>query len=920
MPGSGVAPSLIRTPEHRLRVFVSSTLKELAEERKLVREAILELHLVPVMFEAGARPYPARELYRAYLSQSHIFIGIYGQSYGWVGPGMDISGLEDEYNLSSDLPRLIYIKRPAPDREPGLKTMLARLQDENTASYKQFNTSAELAELVENDLALLLSESFESAHVAALAEFTPQPLTNVPMPRNPLLGRETELATVCGWLSHSDIGLVTLTGTGGAGKSRLALEAALALRDAFVDGVYLVRLSPISDPARVAPAIAETLGLRESPQSRPIYDVLLEFLRDRKVLLLLDNFEQLMAAAPRVADLMERCPRVKVLVTSRAPMHIRGEKELQIQPLATPDLQSATDMHKLSQFASVELFIQRAQGLRPEFRVTEENAPAIAEICNRLDGLPLAIELAAARIKLLSPQELLARLGHRFEILRGGTRDLPERHQTLRAAIDWSYNLLAEPARALFRRLAVFSGGWSLEAAEAICNCDDDPNLSIIDEVEALVDFSILTHVEGVGGQARFGMLRTIRDYALERLVESGESERMNHLHAEYFHRFAADVEPRIRTAERQRWQAVAEQDLDNIRAAIQWSLSSGEGEHIGIRITMALGQFWTICGHASEVRQILLTLAPAADDPSMPLELRAGIKWGLGGTGVQSGQNTTAIAWLMQSAELARQAGDRRVLTSALLWGGGCALTLDDLPLAGSCLDECLALCAEMGDAWSRPLAMLWLSNVAGLKGETGRARELFDRSLALAERQGDPWLLVAPLADVAQNALLEGDLLKAEATLMRMESILQIVGDKWTMSWVLNELGQVAQVRGDLELARRYFSESLGLGREYGSMIVLVFSLAETAVLLTTHLDDAEGGQREARMRKAAQLCGAVGPFFNHPLLFTGSGLKETCAKMVEEARARVDDRLWGPAFAEGAAAPLDEMLSLAAEELRG
>jgi hypothetical protein len=257
MPGSGRTSPVIRTPEHRLRVFVSSTLKELAEERSAVREAILKLHLVPVIFEAGARPYPARELYQAYLAQSHIFIGLYWESYGWVGPGMEISGLEDEYNLSSELPRLIYIKGQAPNREPGLKTMVGRIQDDNTASYKHFGTAAELGELVGNDLALLLTESFESAHVAAAAEFAPHPLTNLPTPRNPLLGREHELATVCGWLTQPDTSLVTLTGTGGAGKSRLALEAALALRDDFADGVYLVRLTPVTDPKRIAPTIAE---------------------------------------------------------------------------------------------------------------------------------------------------------------------------------------------------------------------------------------------------------------------------------------------------------------------------------------------------------------------------------------------------------------------------------------------------------------------------------------------------------------------------------------------------------------------------------------------------------------------------------------------------------------------------------------
>ena len=253
-------PSVILTPDNRLRVFISSTLKELAEEREFVRQSVLKLRLLPVMFEAGARPHPAQELYQAYLSQSHIFIGIYWQSYGWVGPGMEISGLEDEFNRSAQLPRLIYVKGPAPNREAGLQKMLARLQQENSASYKHFSSSAELGELVENDLALLLSESYEAASRAPVPDFAPRPLTNIPVPRNALLGRAREFEMLCNWLSQDDVGLVTLTGVGGAGKSRLALEAALELRSRFRDGVYLIRLTQVSEPQRVIPTIAETLG------------------------------------------------------------------------------------------------------------------------------------------------------------------------------------------------------------------------------------------------------------------------------------------------------------------------------------------------------------------------------------------------------------------------------------------------------------------------------------------------------------------------------------------------------------------------------------------------------------------------------------------------------------------------------------
>lgn len=529
-------PIVIRTPDHRLRVFVSSTLKELAEEREAVRQAILRLHLAPVMFESGARPHPSHELYQAYLVQSHVFIGIYWQSYGWISPGMQISGLEEEYNLSADMPRLIYIKDPAPNREPVLTDMLSRIQNENTVAFKFFTTPDELEELVENDLALMLTEHFETARSDEQVpiESTHHPLTDVPMPRNPLIGREHELAGACDLLTRDDVGLVTLTGAGGAGKSRLGIHIALHLRDHFKDGVYLVKLEPISDPNLVIPTIAETLGIRETPGGQPLAEMLKDYLRDKQILLLLDNFEQIVAAAPKIAELMETCPQVKFVVTSRAPLHLRSEKEFAVPPLAAPVLKQVPDLCCLSQYTAVELFVQRAQSIKSDFKVTNENAPAVAEICHRLDGLPLAIELAAARTRLLNPQALLTRLEHRFDVLRGGTRDLPERQRTLRGAIDWSYDLLDDTAKALFKRLSIFDDGWTLEAAEAICNLEGDLGPSVLEAIESLIDNSLLTQTQDTEGQIHFGMLSTIRDYANERLMESGEADHLRRRHAEY--------------------------------------------------------------------------------------------------------------------------------------------------------------------------------------------------------------------------------------------------------------------------------------------------------------------------------------------------------------------------------------------------
>ncbi len=453
---------VIRTPDYRLRVFISSTLKELAEEREATRQAIINLRLVPVMFESGARSHPSHELYRSYLSQSHIFIGIYWQSYGWVPEGEHISGLEDELLLSSNIPRLIYIKDPKVEREPALKKMLAHIKGEDTISYKYFLNANELRELVENDLALLLTEQFETAPSRHAPDEKHDHPTNVPIPRNPLIGREQELAFAKEMLLRQDVGLITLIGPGGTGKSRLGLQIALDMRADFEDGVYLVRLTPVRDPDLVVSTIADTLGIRETNDVSSLLGKLKDYLRDKEMLLLLDNFEQVLEAAPKIVELMETCPKLRLIVTSRAALRVRGEKELFVPPLAVPLLHGYIDLQNTSQYTAVELFIQRARSIKPDFAVTNENAPAIAEICHRLDGLPLAIELAAARIKMMTPSELLSRLEHRFDILRGGVRELPQRQQTLRGAIDWSYELLGDSTKKLFEGFLYLSvaGRW----------------------------------------------------------------------------------------------------------------------------------------------------------------------------------------------------------------------------------------------------------------------------------------------------------------------------------------------------------------------------------------------------------------------------------------------------------------------------
>jgi hypothetical protein len=383
---------LISTPDQRLRVFVSSTLGELAEERRSARATISRMRLTPVMFEAGARTHPPRELYRAYLAQSDIFVGIYWRSYGWVAPDEEVSGLEDEYELAGDRPKLIYVKA-ASDREPRLAELLQRVQADDRVSYKHFEDADELAELLADDLAVVLTERFTRSAPAAPGSLRAEPL---PVPVTPIVGRDGEVDAVVALLREQSVRLVTLIGPGGIGKTRLALAVAGAVSGADnLDGVWFVDLAAVTDPALVPEAIGARLGVRPE-RDAPVLDLLIERLRGRRVLLVLDNMEQVQAAAPDVARLLADCPGLTLLVTSRTALRLRGEQEISLTPLPTPPTDDIS-VDAVARSAAVELFVARARQVRPGFTLTTGNAAAVAELCRRLDGIPLALELAGGR-------------------------------------------------------------------------------------------------------------------------------------------------------------------------------------------------------------------------------------------------------------------------------------------------------------------------------------------------------------------------------------------------------------------------------------------------------------------------------------------------------------------------------------------
>jgi predicted ATPase len=607
----------IRTPDQRLRVFVSSTLQEVAAERKAAREAISRLRLAPVMFELGARPHPARDLYRAYLEQSHVFIGIYWERYGWIAPGETISGLEDEYRLAEDKPRLIYIKSPAPDRDPRLAELIAEIK--TAASYKYFSDPAELGDLIENDLALLLTERFDAPPQQPLAAAAAP--SNLPSVPGGFVGRQRELRDVLGRLAEAR--MLTLTGAGGTGKTRLAIEAANALRGEFEDRVYFVDLSTLRDADAALTAIAQAVGVSEASDDGALRD-LERHIGARRMLLLLDNLEQVTDAAPAIAGLLQACPQLRCLITSREALHVRGEHIVPVAPLSLPAPERrAPSVADLAESEAVQLFVARARAVDPGFELNGENAAAVAEACVRLDGLPLAIELAAARLTVFTPESLLERLGDRMRFLAGGPRDLPARQQTLHDAIDWSYRLLDPSEQRLFQALSLFSGVTLDALAAVLAELREQHRVDVTaeDGMSSLLGKSLVRRAGVERGVARFAMLSTIREFAAARLDEDASfASAVRAAHARYF----ADLIQRRWQAMRSAGEAAAwdevEPDIENVQLAWRYWLARRDLEALG-KFTEGLWAFYDAHGwlHAmielsTELLDVLSVPAAAPD------------------------------------------------------------------------------------------------------------------------------------------------------------------------------------------------------------------------------------------------------------------------------------------------------------------
>ena len=791
----------------------------------------------------------------------------------------------------------------------GGQTLLS--QDTGELINKELPANVSLRDLGEHLLKdLLRPEHIFQVNLANIpSEFPPLKTlearkNNLPTQLTPFIGREHEIASLKVLLRSPDVRLVTLTGAGGTGKTRLSLQAASAVLDQFPDGAFFIPMAETSDPDLAISKIAQVLQVREG-NGQYLIDTLKDFLGNKTLLLILDNFEQLASAASMTSDLLVAAPGLKLLISSRIVLHIRGEHEFALSPLAIPDPSNLPALEQLQHNESVQLFLQRAQATSPKFALTKENASAIAEICRGLEGLPLAIELAAARIKILTPQAMLAKLGNPLSFLTGGGRDLPARQQTLRNTLDWSYSLLNDQEKTLFARLGIFAGGFSLEAAESICNLDG--KLDVLRGVEALLNNSLLRQEEDANGMNRFWMLATVREYALEELEKQGELVAMTRAHGLYYvSKIATDVGFKLFSSESVQWLDWCEAENDNIRSALAWAQTGTEADDFKSVLMVTLSWFWYRRGYLHEGRvwteRFMVTQWASPGSPG-----RAGALLGSAMLALWEGNAKTALVEAEECQALFQRQEDELFLPVALLNLGVVNINMGNDAAAHPLLEEATSLFLEAGQKFFYAVSLVHLGNVALGLGNPVEAREWLEKAYPVTQEVGDQWAVSFALNNLGEVARVQGDYNKARQYYEESESLLRVMGDQGDLARLIHNLGCVAQQEGNLGKAGTLFKESLGMFRKFGNKRGIAECLMGLAGL------QAEEGQPQ----QAARLFSAAEAI----LAESGTAWWPADRAEVEHTRAVIIAKLDAAAFRNeyelGQSLPLNQSFALALAE---
>ncbi|WP_353807821.1 DUF4062 domain-containing protein [Agromyces sp. SYSU T00194] len=816
---------VIRTPDQRIRVFVSSTLRELQPERRAARRAIERLQLAPVMFELGARPHPPRELYRSYLAQSDIFVGIYAESYGWVAPGEEVSGLEDEYRQApAGMPKLIYVRAGA-NREERLQALIARIKQDDSAAYVSYEGAEQLEEQVAHDLATLLAERFLQSRPSpddAIDVVIP-PVPGLPTPYTPTIGREHEVAALRAMLAAEEGRIVSLIGPGGVGKSRLSIEVAHACDDLFRDGVYFVPLEGVLEPGLLVPTISYALGIRDNGEAA-LDERLVRALEGRRVLVVLDNFEQIVDAAPLLVRLTAAAPSVAFLVTSRVVLRVRGERVFDVPALRAPPEGVPASLDRATRSPAVALFIDRARAARQDFELTAENADDVAEICRRLEGLPLAIELAAAKIRMIGPHGIAERLGQALPLLSAPMRDLPERHRTMRSAIDWSVSLLPPEQRALLYDLGVFATRFTLDAVEAI-GAGREWDGRALDAMAALVDGTLVKEVE-IGGRSAYSLLAIVREYALDRLREQGDTRAMRAAHADYYRALVARIAPGLRGDGQADAVALLGLELSNLRAAVRHLIYTDRLDDAG-DFAWSLLIYWWIAGFFNEVQVWMLELL--GKDAPISAHTRAAARFFVLWCEMWQQPSEQVVEGLGECVELFRESGDDDAAAMSLAARATARLQLPrpDVAVAEGELRDAAARMHELGNGWAEAITEVSLGRLAWLRRDTDAAVAHFERATALAEAGADLFTLSVSGNHRGRLLLATGDADAAEDAFLRTLHVSVRLHFDEGVAYGLEGLCGVAALRGEAVRAGTLAAAAAAIRSRIGVFDVEAFTV---------------------------------------------------------------------------------------------